>query len=88
MVTGEILKVLEGFHHWAARQIMGMMAKRGADREWEYPSVLEAMESAGLHPIGVYIRRRQSTIEERVACCPIYKLCTEADRMPGTSWLV
>ena len=35
VVTGEMLKVLEGFHHWAARKITGMTEKRGEGRELE-----------------------------------------------------
>ena len=62
MVTGEMLKVLEGFHNWVVQWIMGLTEKRGAGGEWENPSVVEAMETAGLHPIGVYIRRRHTTI--------------------------
>ena len=46
------------------------------------------MEAVGIHPIGVYIRRQQETIEERVDCRPIYELCKEVERMPGTSRLV
>ena len=57
VVTGEMIKVLASFHHRAARRIMGMTAKREAGGEWEYPSVLDAMEAAGLHPIRVYTRR-------------------------------
>ena len=60
-----MLKVLMAFHHRAARRIMGMMVKHGAGREWEYPAVEEAMESVGLHPIGVYIKRRHTTTAER-----------------------
>ena len=67
VVTGEMLKVLPTFHHRAARRITGMMEKHGAGREWEYPAVEEAMESVGLHTIGLYIKRRQKTIAERVA---------------------
>ena len=37
VVMGEMLKVLEGFHHRAARRITGMTAKRVAGGEWEYP---------------------------------------------------
>ena len=51
---------------------MGMMAKRGASGEWEYPVVDEVMDDAGIHPIRLYIKRRKTTIAERVACCPIY----------------
>ena len=46
------------------------------------------MEATGLHSIRVYINRRQITISERVACLPVYALCTEAERMPGMSRLV
>ena len=40
LVAGEILKVLEGFHHRAAQQITGMMEKSGVGGEWEYPLLL------------------------------------------------
>ena len=36
VATGEILKVLEGFHHWVERRITGMTATHGAGGEWEY----------------------------------------------------
>ena len=65
-----------------------MKAKRGAGGEREYPSVEEAMEAAGIHPVGVYIKRRRTTVSERVACRPVYALCAEAERMPGTSRVV
>ena len=42
----------------------------------------------GLHPIKVYIKRRQKTIVERVACSPVYALCTEGERMPGMTRMV
>ena len=83
-----MLKVLVGFHHRAAQRITGMTEKRGADGEWEYPLVVKEMEAVGIHPIGVYIRRRQTTIADRVAYRPVYELFTEAERMPGTSRLV
>ena len=67
VATGEMLKVLSGLHHRAARQITGMTEKCGACGECEYPLVAEAMESAGLHSIGVYIKIRLTTISERVA---------------------
>ena len=67
VVTREMLKVLEGFHHREARQITAMTAKRGSGPEWEYPSLVKAMETEGLHPIGLYIRKRKATIAEMVA---------------------
>ena len=80
VVTGVMLKVLEGFHHEAARRITEMMAKRGAGGEWEYPSVVNT--------IRVHIRRWQANIADRVACRPIYELCMEAERITGMSRLV
>ena len=46
------------------------------------------MEAVGLHPIGVYIKRWDTTIADRVDCRPIYALCTEAERMLVMSRLV
>ena len=42
VVTGGILKVLDGFHHREARRITGVTEKRGASGYWEYPPVVEA----------------------------------------------
>ena len=50
--------------------------------------VVEEMETTWIHPIGVYIRKRQATIAGNVALRPIYELCTEEECMPGTSRLV
>ena len=41
------------------------------------------MDTARLHPIREYIRRRQAKIEYKLACLPIYELCAEAEWMPG-----
>ena len=35
VVTGETIKVLEGFHHWMAWCIMGATMTRGAGGDWE-----------------------------------------------------
>ena len=37
VVMGEMLKVLEGFHHRSEQKITGLIAKRGAGGEWDYP---------------------------------------------------
>ena len=78
VVTGEMLKVQTAFHHIAARRITGMIEKRGEGGEWYYPAVEEAMDSAGIHPIRVYIKRRETTILERVSFQPVYSLYAEA----------
>ena len=88
VVTREMLRVLKDFHHWEVQRIMGMTAKRGAGKEWEYPAVEEVMESVGLHPIGVYIKRLRTTMDDRVAFREVYTFCTEAEIMPGTIRMV
>ena len=65
-----------------------MTAKHGDDGEWEYPTVEKVMNYAGIHPIGVYIKKRQTTIAERFAGQPVYAFCTEAEMMTGTSRMV
>ena len=68
VVTGEMLKALMEFHHKAAQQITVMTAKRRAGGGWEYR----------IHPKGLYIKRQQTTIVERVACRPLCVLFTES----------
>ena len=88
VVMGDILKVLEGFHHRVYRNITEMTATCGEGGEWDYPLVVTAMEAAGLHTIRDYTRRQQATIAGKMACRPIYELCAEAERMPGTIRMV
>ena len=81
-----MIKVLMEFHHRAARRITGITARHGASREWEYPAVEEAMDYARIHPIRLYIKRRQKTIAEKVVCRPVYVLRTEVERMQMVRW--
>ena len=46
------------------------------------------IESAGIHPIREYIRRRQTNIAEKVDCHSIYELCAEVGQMLGTIQMV
>ena len=85
MVTGAMLKVLEGFRHWVARSIAGMTARRTESGKWEWPPVIEALDTVGLWPIKECIQRRQVTVAAQMSCRPIYTLCKGADRMPRTS---
>ena len=63
VVTKDMLKVLEGFHHRTARRITGIMATCGAGRDCKYPLVVLTMEAVGIHHVREYIRRRKATIE-------------------------
>ena len=85
---GGYAKGLGGDHHQEARRITGVTAKFGVGWEWEYPLVVTAMESTGLHPIRYYIKRLQATIAEKLAFHPIYKICVKAEWMPGTIRMV
>ena len=44
-----------------------------------------ALEATGVWLIREYIRRRKATIAEYIAGRPIYKICTVADLMEGSS---
>ena len=88
MVTRVILKVLEVFHHQAARAIVVMTDQYTDGGDWEYPMVNDALEAAGNWTIKEYIQIREATVTAQVACRPIYELCTGKERMPGSSWLM
>ena len=62
VVTGAMIKVLEGPHHRAARRITRMTETCGAIGEWEYNPGVAELEAAGIHPMMEYIRRRQVNI--------------------------
>ena len=65
--------------------ILGMTARRTEGEEWEWPPVANTLETPGIYPIKEYIQRRQVKISEQVACCPIYEMCTGAERMTASS---
>ena len=37
VVMGAMIKVLEGFHRWVARRIMGMAARNTTGKELDWP---------------------------------------------------
>ena len=51
MITWAMLKLLEGFHHWVVRRIIGMKELSKTSGEWEWPQVDEALETTGLWSI-------------------------------------
>ena len=85
VVMGEMLKVMEGFHHQVSRRISGNMDWRTDEGEWESPPVAEDLEIEGLCPTNEYIQWCQATIASHTSCHPIYELCTGVERMPGSS---
>ena len=51
MVTGDMLKLIEGFHHREARRIAEMTAQRTNIREWGWNPVADVLETSGIWPI-------------------------------------
>ena len=62
VVMGEILKVIQVFHHHVVRKIVGIMAQLMMSGEWEWPPVAEALETAGIWPSKENIQQRQATL--------------------------
>ena len=48
LVTGVMIKVLEGLCHRAARRIVGITARRAEDGELDYPPMADTMEDMGI----------------------------------------
>ena len=84
VVTGEILKFLEVLKNQAAIIITEMTARRTTSEEWEWTPVAEALENSGIWTIKEYIQQRQETLVAKVACWPIYGLCTGLKRIMVT----
>ena len=74
VVTGAMLKLLEGFQHMLVRQIVGKTAQRMVGGEWEWSPAADALEIAGLYIIKELIQRLQATIVENIYCWPIYEI--------------
>ena len=62
VVMEEMLKLLELFHHWVERIMTGMTVRSTTSGEWEWPLVLEALETYGIFPIKEYIQTRKATV--------------------------
>lgn len=75
VVTPQMLKMLDGFHHRIARRITNKMPTRLGNDTWHYPPIQEALDDAGLYTITEYIQRRQNTIAQYIANRPIHQLC-------------
>ena len=78
-------QVLAGFHHRVARRLSGRLPTRYYNGTWYYPPIEEALEAAGLYPMSEYLARRRATIFAHVRSRPIYELCQQTERLPGSS---
>ena len=82
--TNSMLNTIRGFHHRCCRQLADKRPKRLQNGTYVYCPADEAMKACKLRPIQVYIARRRHNIKTYVVKRPIYKLCKEATRSPGT----
>ena len=83
VLTPQLEKALEGFHHRAERRMAVMGPKRQPDGTWLYPPIGAALTMVGLEEIGVYISRRQNTVAQYIANHLIMDLCLAAEQNPG-----
>ena len=83
VITPDILRLLESFHHRVARRISHKMPYL-VNGTWIYPPIEDALAEAGLFPLEIYIRRRQNSIAQYVATRPIHALCRTATPAPET----
>ena len=79
-----MVDTVRGFHHKAARLLSGNPPRRLQNGTYWYLPADEAMEACGLLPIQVYIARRWARTLDYVQQRPIYDLCANALRAPGT----
>ena len=79
-----MVDTVRGFHHRAARFLSGSPPRRLQDGTYWYLPADDAMEACGLLPIQVYIARRWARTLDYVQQRPIYDLCANTRRAPGT----
>ena len=82
--TSSMLTSIRGFHHRCCRRLADKRPQRLQNGTYVYCTADEAMKFCKLRPIQVYIARRRHKIKTYVVERPIYKLCKEATRSPGT----
>ena len=78
-----MVNTLQGFHNRVVRRLAGRLPYR-QNGEWVYPPIAEAYEIVGIKPIGVYIARRRERFLPKIEGRPIWDLCRQADRLPGS----
>ena len=82
VLTPQLEKSLERFHHLVVRRMAGMGPKRQWDGTWVYPSIGVVLAMLGVDKIGVYISHHQNTGAQYIATCPITDLCLVVERNP------
>ena len=84
-MIGAMLKLLKGLYRRASINIVGMTEQLMASGEWEWTSVTDALETAGIWVFNECIYMRQDIVAVQVAFHTVYELCTWEERMSGAS---
>ena len=82
--SDSMVKAVEGFHNRIVRRLANRMP-RLADGEWHYPPISEAFQIVRIMPIQHYINARRATLRQQVMQRPIWRLCRNTPRTPGSS---
>ena len=75
LLTPQLEKTLEGFHHEVMRQMTGMGPKCQQDGTWVYKPIGAVLEMVGMEDIGTYIFCLQNTITQNILTRPMMYLC-------------
>ena len=85
-MTASARKCLEGFHIRSAyRMAREHKPSREPDGTWTYPASVDVFEEVGLYSIDHYICVRRDTVAAYIRDRPIFDLCRNEPRQPGTS---
>jgi len=72
------------FYNRVVRRLAHRTPRRLNNRKWVYPHIKEAREITGIHPIGHYDNARRRKVLNQVSQQPIYELCLQVPRQPGS----
>ena len=82
--SDRMVKTVRGFHHRVVRRLASRLPHRLPSGAWEYPPIDEAFQITGVKEIEHYIGVRFRTARAHLVTRPIWHLCRESRRLPGT----
>ena len=87
VVTSSMLCHLSIFYHQITHQISGLKARyHPSTIEWIAAPLLQALETTGLFFLETYISRRQATVVQYMATCPLFQAATDYFHCTGSTY--
>ena len=80
VLTRKMESALDAFQGRVERRLTGRHPRRGRDKKWFYPSLVEALKEAVVVRVRTSILRRQNTAAQFIATRLIMGLCEVAER--------